>query len=705
MKSMKQLLGLILVIFLSVMQLAASNEERLLQPGDLLFIGFPGEAQFNTTFVIDADGKVDVPELGPFALAALNIREAQQRLIQFLSLLYINAESVTVELREPNVMVQVLGYVKEPGTVTLSVRGNVQTAIQAAGGLLPGAQLDRFQLQRAEQTTLFSYKDYLDSGDATKLPTLASMDIIFVPASPLTGNVQIEFDAATLSSGGDAGDQENSYRIFGEVQSAGRYSLTENLSIIDAIMRAGGVTRYAGVDQIKIIVDGQPVTFNLKRYLETGDETLLPKLTPNVTIFVPIQAEEIKTGSNVVYIMGEVFKPGAFESKPGAGLLDILANAGGPTRFADSRQMRILHGDGSVTPFDLVAFTEQGYTGEVPSIVPGDAIFMPEKTDTNESSWLKTPPNRAIHIIGQVYNPGRYEWSDEMSLLDILSHAEGPTATADIANLRILSADETGIMQTRIFNLDRFIREGGNLNEIPILKAGDTIVVPELPQDPSDNKANWVRQAKEDSIYVFGQVGAPGRYLFNDDLTFLDILSAADGPTASADIHRIKIVHRNGEQVSQQEFNLAMYFQTGDEWLLPKVAPGDSIYVPANNANWLETPKEQVVKVLGAVNQPGRYVFDDTMTVLDLITQAGGTTDAAYIKKIIVMNSSDLETKSVTFNLLKFLKSPDMSDLPVIRAGDTLFVPDNSKSGWATFMGGVRDALSVLSVIAIVGVL
>ncbi len=38
--------------------------------------------------------------------------------------------------------------------------------------------------------------------------------------------------------------------------------------------------------------------------------------------------------------------------------MDILANAGGPTRFAESRQIRVLKADGKVIKFDLTAYTE-----------------------------------------------------------------------------------------------------------------------------------------------------------------------------------------------------------------------------------------------------------------------------------------------------------------------------------------------------------
>ncbi len=403
----------------------------------------------------------------------------------------------------------------------------------------------------------------------------------------------------------------------------------------------------------------------------------------------------------MVYIMGEVFKPGAFEGKQGATLLDILANAGGPTRFADSRQIRILHADGQVTPFDLANYAEGGDRTPIPIVSPGDAIFIPEKTDTNEVSWLKIPPHRSIRIIGQVNNPGRFEWSDEMSLLDLIAHAEGPTARANIAEISILSKNEKGAIKPTLFNLDAFFKVGGSINSLPQLHAGYTVVVPELPQDPSDNKAQWIRQGKEQSIYMMGSVGSPGRYMFNQDMGFLDILAAADGPTPDADLREIRIVHRNGAGARTSIVNLSLYFETGDETLLPKVLPGDSIFIPARSREWLDKSSDNMVRVIGAVNKPGRYRFNDDMSVLDLIAEAGGTSTSAYLERIVVVNTSCCKENASSFDLLSFIKQPNYENLPVIRAGDTLFVPDKNDSNWKVFMSGVTDILKIVSIFAI----
>ncbi len=90
--------------------------------------------------------------------------------------------------------------------------------------------------------------------------------------------------------------------------------------------------------------------------------------------------------------MGEVASPGAYEGKKGATFMGILANAGGPTRFAESRQIRIIKSHGEVINFDLSGYTEGTNYQAPPLIESGDAIFVPEKTDMNEKSWLKIAP-------------------------------------------------------------------------------------------------------------------------------------------------------------------------------------------------------------------------------------------------------------------------------------------------------------------------
>ena len=696
-------LGFILIL-MSIFS-SVSSAAYTIQPGDEITINLPGEESLSEPFIVDRDGNIMLPEIGEFRAQGFSPSELGGRLRSELGFVFLDLKQLRVYVSKRQIIITVSGYVEKPGEVILPANATIQMAIHAAGGLRPGAQLDKIQLRHDDQILEFDYKQYLDKGDASQLPGMSSLDTLFIPASPMIGNVEVDFDPSKIADGGDAAEDRKAVKVFGEVNSPGGFSYRDTLNLVDMLMRAGGVTRYAGVEQIRVISNDEPVLFNMKRYLDTGSSDLLPEILPGSTIFVPMQEDEIKTGANMVYVMGEVFKPGAYEGKTGATFMDILANAGGPTRFAESRQIRILKADGTVRRFDLAKFTEGAGTDSLPIVNGGDAIFVPEKTDMNEKSWLKVAPDRAIRIIGEVARPGRYEWSDEMSLMDLLAHAGGPGSRADTAAIEVVTPSASGETETWTFDLDSFIKLGGKESELPRVGAGSIIRVHDLPQDPSENKSQWVRQSADKSIYVFGQVGAPGRYLITQEMSFLDILSAADGPTENADIHNIRVNHRKESAVKVSKLDLGVYFETGDDELLPDIKAGDTIYIPEKDRLWLNESKETTIRVLGAVNNPGRYKFNDSMTILDLLAEAGGTTSEGYVQRISIINNSCCESKARTFDLLAFSQSADFNKLPVIRAGDTVFVPEIAISNRSKFRTGLNEVFKIISISALLGFL
>jgi protein involved in polysaccharide export with SLBB domain len=683
---------------------ALAEETVRLRTGDVLSIELPGEPALSKDIQVDRRGQVVLPEIGGVEVAKMALPDATARIRTRLSRVFRDLNKLSVTLKERKLLITVHGYVKAPGNVELPGDSTVQMAIIAAGGLVQGAQLDRLVVTSANgKKQTIDYKKFMDTGDMSLMPELQPLDVIFVPASPLTGNVQIEFDGRTLAAAGDGGEERTSIKVFGEVNTPAIFAWRSGANVIDMLMRAGGVTRFSSPEQIRIINRGKPVLFNLQAYLDSGDRELLPEIEPGATIFVPKQVDEVRRGALTVYVMGEVAKPGAFETREGATFIDILANAGGPTRFADTRQIRIIRANGAIDMVDLPRFTE-GKSGPLPPVRPGDAIFIPEKTDTQEPSWLKIPPTRAVQALGALYKPGRYEWSNEMSLFDLLAQAGGPTARADIANIRILRNEKDRATPTR-FDLEAFLKGGGALSKVPKIHAGFVIMVPELPQDPSDNKAQWTRQAPENSIYVMGQVGVPGRYAFNPGLGFLDIITAANGPTATADLRNIRVSHRGRKGSRVSHVNLSLYFQTGDEKILPRVRPGDVIFVPDRSKDYLDLPASRMVRVIGAIGKPGRYQFNDTMTILDLLAEAGGPTNDAMQDRIIVVNMSSRQSQARSFNLVGFAKTGDIRRLPVVRAGDLVYVPNRNQDEWKQFMDDIKDLVSVTALVTVANTL
>lgn len=306
---------LITILFSTVSMVHSKTVDDAVRVGDVITIMLPGEESLNKAFQVDKQGRVILPEIGPLFVAGKTEAQMVSSVTLRLKTILQDLRNLQVFISKRQLIINIQGYVKQPGEYTLSDGDSVQLALYAAGGLRSGAQLNRLQLRRSNKVTTFNYKAFLDSGDQTLLPSLQSLDTLFIPASPMVGNIEQEFDPSKLSQAGDAADGKKAIKVFGEVNAPGTFSYKAGTNLVDVLMRAGGVTRYAGVEQIRVISKNKPALFNLKRYLDTGDDSLLPPLEVGSTIFVPKQEEEIKSGSNMVYVMGEVAKPGAFEGK------------------------------------------------------------------------------------------------------------------------------------------------------------------------------------------------------------------------------------------------------------------------------------------------------------------------------------------------------------------------------------------------------
>lgn len=671
----------------------------ILSPGDILTINLPGEEGFNKTFLINRTGEITLPEIGQVKVVGMTLGGAEKLIYNMLSDVYLGLDKLVVLIKERRLLVTVLGFVEQPGEIEISSNGNVQMAINKAGGLQDGAQLNKLQLRRGATTIEFNYKKYLNTGDLTIIPDLHSLDIVFVPSSPELGNVHGD-EGSGSGVGVDPTEGQGAIKVFGEVIRPSSFPFIEGMSIVDALLRVGGVTRYANVEQISMLASGEPVVFDLKQYLDSGNDADLPKLPEGATLFIPKQVEAVKSGGRVVYVMGQVQKPGAFEIGETVGFMDVLANAGGPNRYADTTMIRVLKANGSVVRFNLEEYVE-GKDVDIPKISGGDAIFVPDKGALVDYSWLRLSTNQSVQLMGAVNKPGRYPWAEGINFMDLLSQAGGPTAKADISHVRVVSTGAKGEAISREFNMQNFLERGGSWSSLPSLKGGVTIVFPELPEDPSDNKSQWIRLSSEQSIYIMGAVETPGRYAFNDQLDFLDILSAAQGPKSEADLTNIRIIHRNGPAPKVSRLNLVEYFESGDESLLPDVSTGDSIFIPSRNRSWVQKKKDETIRVLGSVKNSGRYEFTSEMTILDILAESGGPTSTAYIEKIIIVNSSCCKNQAYTFDLMDFMKDPDVSRLPVLRPGDTVYVPDVSNTQWAYFIDALKDTLSIISFISL----
>lgn len=92
---------------------------------------------------------------------------------------------------------------------------------------------------------------------------------------------------------------------------------------------------------------------------------------------------------------------------------------------------------------------------------------------------VRQPAGMQIAVIGKVRSPGNFSPTVYVNVLQALALAGGPTEFADLSNVVVLrrEGDRTTVLRARMGDILKG-KPGDLANDLPQLKAGDTVVVP-----------------------------------------------------------------------------------------------------------------------------------------------------------------------------------------------------------------------------------
>jgi polysaccharide export outer membrane protein len=79
--------------------------------------------------------------------------------------------------------------------------------------------------------------------------------------------------------------------------------------------------------------------------------------------------------------------------------------------------------------------------------------------------------------------------------------------------------------------------------------------------------------------------------------------------------------------------------------------------------------------ITGQVLRPGPYVLSGPTTVMQLLALAGGFSEFADRKHVVIMRLENGGQRSMTFNYDDIIRKQDLSQNIVLKAGDTVVVP------------------------------
>lgn len=317
--------------------------------------------------------------------------------------------------------VAMIGSVNRPAIVELKGNETVNDAIAFVGGLSTVADMRRVAIERLS-----------DRNDRRVVELALPQD-----GSQRMNNGDVVRAFNSVATALPQAKQYKRIRVEGEVARPGEYILPPNSSLQDAVQVAGGLTGQAylfGTDLSRESVRKvQEVQYDRAlRDLETdftrststqrvsnaedaaaavqkqaGTTRLIERLravrpTGRVVLDLtdysrdvpPLPVEDgdklyIPARPNTVGVFGSVFNGGSYLLKPGNSIEDIVRQAGGPTRGADTASMFVLRANGSVVSARQSISGWLSTSSALSSLaaLPGDTVFVPE--ELNKSTFIQ----------------------------------------------------------------------------------------------------------------------------------------------------------------------------------------------------------------------------------------------------------------------------------------------------------------------------
>ncbi len=192
-------------------------------------------------------------------------------------------------------------------------------------------------------------------------------------------------------------------------------------------------------------------------------------------------------------------------------------------------------------------------------------------------------------------------------------------------------------------------------------------------------------------VYVLGEVKKPGPVKTYVGATVQEVLVLAGGPLETANIEKIKIVHKGVSEDNAEYFNLKSFLATGNLSNMPTLRPDDTVIL-------LSLEKSNKVKVIGAVNKPGFFDLVEKTNIFEIIYLAGGPTDRGDLSRVRRFTQHNGKSVEEVINVQAFLDKGDMDNMPQVSPGDVIMVYERWYD-WRTLLSVMNNVL--LFVVAI----
>lgn len=540
----------------------APDQTDLIAAGDVLDIFIPGQKEMSRIYDVDPDGNIYLLLTGRMKARGVNAGELETLLGESLRNFIGKGDRITVRLLSRERYIQIQTGVRYPGWYRVPQRSKLDDLIEMAGGPPVGADPSNTVLRRKTGGRIQEMKV---KGEISLNPD----DVVVVPFPK-------GFDERI-----DAGDL-----IF--------VSIPEK----EPPVRSQNIASYRIAEESK----QNRIEVDRRGYLHVPQvgEFLINNFTPkDVTQLIKDRlpkylAHESAVEVNIVekrhpvQVLGHVANPGWHNVGEERNVQEVIAAAGGAVDGAVMSEISIQREWGGLSRNIRVNVYQFSITGDPRIFTPihsNDIVFVPISSSFGDikrslDTW-HPPPERLeddvkkkFKIFGAVHHPGVYEPKEEMNLLDAIVTAGGETHLADMSRILIVRQNRVEVK----FNLEDYL-SGKAGARLPKILRGDTIYVSPTPLTYFEPKEDQV-------FYILGEVKRPTPpdpvqgYKLKDDMTVIQAISLAGGPTEWAKVERISIIRHVAGKQENIPYNLKRAIAGKYPEVNIYVRPNDVIFVP-----------------------------------------------------------------------------------------------------------------------------
>jgi protein involved in polysaccharide export with SLBB domain len=533
------------------------------------------EQSLNRSYIVsvERDGMIVIPQIGAIPVGGLTFSQAERAITNRLGAHLKRFEVHVAMARLRTIKVYVVGEVVRPGAYEISSLATVSNALYSACGPARSGSLRQVRLVRDNQPVAeVDFYQFLMAGDRSKDARLQSGDVIAAiyelnPGTRLTdilqlaggltpsanlqrcqllrldqekGRIMLDIDLSKMfdmtgkrrptSNGAELTLQDGDFlrvaslptqvvnvvTLAGAVKNPGPYEFRPGMAVRD-ILKADQLAVDAYVDKAEI-VRTDPLTY------ETQVISFSPKalFDNEKTGDIPLQRmDQVVVGTqmrppSVVFVEGEVRRPGYFTLETGEKLSSVLKRAGGFTTTA--------------FPEGLVLVRESVRKRQQLEL---DRFLAAERQRLTAQSAAIAAGTVGMSPVGGA--------------------AAGQAAEQQVLNLRLqqLEAVAARVELGRVVVNVRTIEELEGSEDNLMLEAKDRIMIPQPPK----------------TVSVIGSVKNPSTVVYRVGLNLEDYVQQTGGMTEDASKSEMYVVKANGST-------------EGAYVRLKDMKPGDTIVIP-----------------------------------------------------------------------------------------------------------------------------